>query len=205
MDHPDYLGLSGNAVRLLLELARQYRGSNNGDLTAAWSLMNKRGFRSKATLNNAAKELLDARLISRTRVGRFTNPGGVCALYALTWQRIDECKGKLDAASTPVPLRRFSEEIRELNRQSAKISKETTPNNKKPCTESVPTRPRICTDNDPESVPSTSLIAPVFGSIRRYRLVQKPYSLLSYQGYRGSDGNSSGANSRYATQTSTQA
>lgn len=109
MDHPDYQNLSGGAVKLLLEFARQYKGSNNGDLTAAYSVLKARGFNSKKTVSRAVKELKDAEMIMETRAGKFLNPGGHCALYAVTWQAIDECPGKrLDASPTATPPRKFS-------------------------------------------------------------------------------------------------
>jgi hypothetical protein len=63
------------------------------------------GFVSKDTLQRAKRELLEKQLIIQTREGRFTNPDGVCALYALTWLPLDECGGKLDV--TTIPARRF--------------------------------------------------------------------------------------------------
>lgn len=108
MDHPDYLNLSGNAVKLLNELARQYRGKNNGDLTLAYSLLKHRGFNSKGTIERCRDELLSATMIIQTRAGRFINPGGVCALYALTWHPIDECGGKLEIGPSVTPHRQFS-------------------------------------------------------------------------------------------------
>lgn len=110
MESADYLGLGGNAIRLLLELAYQYKGKNNGDLCAAYSVMRKRGFKSKQTLANALKQLLDANLIEKTREGVFMNPGGRCALYALTWVPRDECDGKHDLKATSNPIRKFSME-----------------------------------------------------------------------------------------------
>ena len=110
MDHPDYKNLSGNAVKLLNELARQHRGHNNGDLTITYSLLKDRGFKSKGTIERARDELFTANLIIKTREGRFTNPGGVCALFALSWQPINECNGKLDVKSTITPPRKFSVE-----------------------------------------------------------------------------------------------
>lgn len=107
MDHPDYIGLGYSAKALLFELAYQFKGKNNGDLTAAWAVMKTRGWKSKATLAGALEELLDAELVICTRQGRFVNPGGVCSLYALTWQPIDECGGKHDAAPTQTAPRRF--------------------------------------------------------------------------------------------------
>ena len=108
MDTDDYKNLNGNAIKLLLELAYQYRGNNNGDLSATFSHMRKRGFKSKETLTNALRSLQGANLIIRTREGMFLNPGGRCALYALTWLPIDECKGKHDLSPTVTPVRRFS-------------------------------------------------------------------------------------------------
>lgn len=112
MKHMDYQGLSGTAVKLLLELSGQFKGANNGDLTTAFSILKNRGFRSKATLSRSIKELLQARMIVLTREGRFINPGGRCALYALTWTAIDECPGKdLSIQPTITPHRKFSLEL----------------------------------------------------------------------------------------------
>ena len=107
MDTPDYQALSGNSVKLLLELAYQYRGGNNGDLQATWTTLKGKGWRSKTTVSKALKALVDANLITCTRQGVFTNPGGRCALYALNWQPIDDCKGKLNVEPTSTPPRRF--------------------------------------------------------------------------------------------------
>ena len=112
MENPDYVNLSYSSKALLFELAYQYRGKNNGDLTVAWGVMSKRGFKSKETLGRLTDQLLRSNLVLRTREGRFTNPGGVCALYALTWQPIDECSGKgLEVKSTITAPRLFSKEI----------------------------------------------------------------------------------------------
>lgn len=107
--HPDYQNLSGNAVKLLMDFACQYNGRNNGDLTAALSVLGPRGWRSKGTIQRALRELQTTGMIIKTREGRFLNPGGVCDLYALTWKPIDECKGKsLSVAPTVTPWRKFS-------------------------------------------------------------------------------------------------
>ena len=107
MQCPDYINLSGNAVRLLNEMAYQFKGWNNGDLCPAWTLMKERGFRSKSTLTKAIKALVAAEMILLTRQGQFIrNKAG---LYALTWALIDECSGKhLDESSTQIPPRNFS-------------------------------------------------------------------------------------------------
>lgn len=111
MDHKDYRNLSGGAVKLLLELTRQYNGRNNGDLTLAFSVLKKRGFGSKSTLAINTKKLLEANLIIRARDGSFSKDGGCCALYALTWQPINELPEKrLDVMPTTAPPRKFSME-----------------------------------------------------------------------------------------------
>ena len=109
MDNRDYVYLSYKSVKLLLDLAYQYRGKNNGDLTAAFSILRQRGWKREATIGAAIKELIAADLIIRTREGYFQNPKSRCALYALTWQPIDDCKGKdLEISPTTSPPRKFS-------------------------------------------------------------------------------------------------
>ena len=111
MDTPDFISLKPGAVRLLLEFARQFKGQNNGDLTAAHSLLKRRGISSKGAITKATTELIEANMIICTRQGRFLNPGGMCALYALTWAPINECPGKqLDVKETRTPPRAFSAE-----------------------------------------------------------------------------------------------
>lgn len=111
LESDSYKNLGGSAVKLLVELARQFNGYNNGDLTTALSLLRDRGFSSGTTIRKAKDELLNARLIVETRMGIFTNPGGRCALYALTWNPINECPGKdLERAATSKPIRVFGGE-----------------------------------------------------------------------------------------------
>ncbi len=111
----DFKNLSGSATKLLIMLGEQYRGHNNGDLSAPFSKARLWGIRSQQTLAKALKELLSARLIVKTREGYFLNPGRKCALYALTWHPIDECGGKLDVLATTTAPRQFS-----LERAAAK-------------------------------------------------------------------------------------
>jgi hypothetical protein len=109
MDTDDYRNLPPNAVKLLNALVYQFRGKNNGDLTAAFTYMKDFGFKSQETLTKARDSLLEAGLIVKTRQGQFMNPGGRCALYALTWLPIDECSGKqLEIGPTNLPWRKFS-------------------------------------------------------------------------------------------------
>ena len=85
-------------MKLLIDVAKQYNGSNNGDLHAAWSILSGQGWHSKGTLSRAIKELIDKGFIELTRQGGKNR----CSLYAVTWRSIDECKGKLDVRETRV-------------------------------------------------------------------------------------------------------
>lgn len=103
MQSPNYLALSAHAVKLLNDLGLQYRGSNGGDLSAAWKIMQPRGWRSRDTLCRALAELLYYGFIEKTRQGGLNH----CSLYALTWCAIDECNGKLDVPATAVASGRW--------------------------------------------------------------------------------------------------
>lgn len=95
-----YIGLSAHAIKLLNDLLVQFRGFNNGDLCLAWTLMEKRGWKSRDTLNKARIQLLAAELIIVSRYGDRRRPN----LYALTFFAIDECGGKLDIKATEKPV-----------------------------------------------------------------------------------------------------
>lgn len=117
MDSHDYIELSYKSRVLLFDLAYQYRGNNNGNLTCAFSILKYRGWKREATISAAVDELIRAHLILRTREGRFANPGARCALYALTWQRVDECpSADLDHPPTIRPIRQFSLEGKHINK-----------------------------------------------------------------------------------------
>lgn len=109
-----YGNLSAYAVKLVNDLLSQYFGSNNGDLSAAYSLMKKRGWKSKGTLNRAIKELLETGIIEVSRQGGRHK----CSLYALTFYAVDDCKGKLDiqATSAPKSLWRKNEPLPDIHK-----------------------------------------------------------------------------------------
>jgi hypothetical protein len=91
--------LSPIATKLVIDVFSQFRGYNNGDLAAPWSLMSRRGWRSKATLYKAIKQAKDAGMIIVTRQGGRKIP----TLYGVTWLAIDECGGRLDIKPTSIP------------------------------------------------------------------------------------------------------
>ncbi len=116
-----YLGLNAYAKSLLFDLLVQYRGDNNGDLCAAWKVMRVRGWKSEETLDKAKRALLESGLIVETRKGARPNK---CSLYALTWQALDDCAGKLDmpVQSFPRGLYKMKDPVQPLG----KITRLTT-------------------------------------------------------------------------------
>ncbi len=107
LESEQYSRLSAHGVKLLIDLLSQFKGNNNGDLCAAWGLMQTRGWRSSGTLHRALKELLDTEFIQTTRQGGRHK----ASLYAVTWKPIDDCKGKLDIAPTRVASNAWREKI----------------------------------------------------------------------------------------------
>ena len=98
INHVVFTSLSPRAVKLLMDVCSQYKGSNNGDLCAPMSLMKARGWSSNDQLFKAKDELVEKNLLQVSRQGGLNK----CALFALTWFPINECSGKLDVAETKV-------------------------------------------------------------------------------------------------------
>jgi hypothetical protein len=99
-DTRKYRSLTGNAKALLLDISSQFRGKNNGDLCATFSVMKSMGWKSASTLYYSKKELLEAGFIMVTRQGGRHCP----TLFAITWKPIDDCNGKLAVKPTNIPL-----------------------------------------------------------------------------------------------------
>jgi hypothetical protein len=101
LHHPNYAKLSPKAVKLLIDIGGQFNGINNGDLVTTYSYLSKRGWNSNDQITKAKKELLQGGWIVETRKG---SRNKVASLYALTWLKINDCKGKLDRSVTNSPL-----------------------------------------------------------------------------------------------------
>lgn len=96
---PEFAELLPRAVKALIDLYCQFRGNNNGDLCAAFSVMRLRGWRSKDQLAKAIKELIEKGWLMVTRQGG----RNMATLYAVTFMPINECGGKLDVKATATP------------------------------------------------------------------------------------------------------
>lgn len=87
-----YKTLSGNGIRLLIDIAMQFNGkSNNGSLLSSWRHMSEtRGWTSAGSLKNALNELLERELIFRTVQGHRPNKA---SWYAICWATLQVIKG----------------------------------------------------------------------------------------------------------------
>lgn len=90
MDSAAYLGLSVHARALLLEIARQLRGDNNGSLLCSRAYMATRGWKSADMLSKCKAELLASNLLHETVMGHRPNKA---SWYAVTWLGLDKLAG----------------------------------------------------------------------------------------------------------------
>lgn len=90
MDSPAYQGLSLSARNLLLELARQYVGDNNGRLLLSLKYLRTRGVNSRDVITRGKAELIKAGLIHETVKGHRPNKA---SWYALTFYPLDRLPG----------------------------------------------------------------------------------------------------------------
>lgn len=91
LNSEEYFRLSHRAKSLLLDLIGLYNRKNNGDISAAYSDMKQRGWKSENTLRSAINDLLEARFIIITRQG---GRNKICNLYALTFFPINDIRDK---------------------------------------------------------------------------------------------------------------
>jgi hypothetical protein len=105
--HPNYRRLSPFGHKLIIDLACQFTGFNNGFLCTSFSLLKDQGWNSPMTLYKASCEIEHYRLIEKTQQGGMNKPN----LYAFTWRRIDEVKGRaLDVQPTLQPSHAWKDE-----------------------------------------------------------------------------------------------
>ena len=83
---PAYRSLSHPARSLLIDIAKQYNGNNNGDLCTTMSILKPLGWRSHDVVDRAKAELLERGFIQETRKGKRPN---IASLYAITWQPLN--------------------------------------------------------------------------------------------------------------------
>ena len=87
LDSPGYRLASYPARAMLVDIAMQYSGGNNGKLTACAKYLHPKGWNSNATIHRAVRDLIDCRLLIETRKGARPNRA---AWFALSWLALDQ-------------------------------------------------------------------------------------------------------------------
>jgi len=90
LDSPGYRRASCTARGLLIDIAMQYTGHNNGKLTSCAKYLGPLGWRSNDTIVRARRELIDCGLLIETRKGARPNKA---AWFALPWLDLDQGNG----------------------------------------------------------------------------------------------------------------
>ena len=93
-----------SSVKLLIDIAIQYNGANNGDLQASLNPMRARGM---GQFINAESGETRASPLWFCRTDKAGWPRFLHGLYAITWESIDGCNGKIQVPSTKVASRLF--------------------------------------------------------------------------------------------------
>jgi ribosomal protein L35 len=96
IDSPQFAAIPGSAHKLLVDMAREYRGpgTNNGNISFDDIRQhNANKWSSRATRQAAVNYLVEHGWLVRTRRGGL-HMG--CDLFAVSWWPIDECDGKHD-------------------------------------------------------------------------------------------------------------
>lgn len=90
LDSPAYQALSHPAKALLVEIARQFHGDDNGRMVATLAYLKPRGWNSHDTIQRAKLELLASGLLYETAKGCRPNKA---SWYAVTWLSLDRLDG----------------------------------------------------------------------------------------------------------------
>lgn len=90
MDCPGYAKLSHPARSLLMEVARQCHGDDNGRMLLSCAYLASRGWKSADVIQRAKKQLIEHNFIFETVKGQRPNKA---SWYAVTWRRLDKLKG----------------------------------------------------------------------------------------------------------------
>ena len=86
----NYISLGYPAKALLIELARQFTGMNNGRLLLSMKFLKKYGWNSSDVVARAKNELIESGFIYETVKGHRPNKA---SWYAITWRALDKIDG----------------------------------------------------------------------------------------------------------------
>ena len=90
LESPGYRLATHPARSLLIDIAMQYTGHNNGKLVSCAKYLKGKGWNSNATIVRARRDLIDCGLLIETRKGARPNRA---AWFALSWLDLDQGQG----------------------------------------------------------------------------------------------------------------
>ncbi|MES2977400.1 MAG: hypothetical protein V4731_03175 [Pseudomonadota bacterium] len=90
IDSASFRALGYAARALLIDISRQYTGTNNGKLVACTRYLKPMGWNSHGTVSRALAEIKSAGLLIETRMGMRPNRA---AWFALGWYSLDVVDG----------------------------------------------------------------------------------------------------------------
>lgn len=85
-----YRSASHTARSLLIDIAQQFKGDNNGKLVACSKYLKPKGWNSESTITRAVHKLIEHGLLIETRKGARPNKA---AWYALSWMTLHITEG----------------------------------------------------------------------------------------------------------------
>lgn len=172
LESPGYRQAGHAARSLLIDIAMQYTGHNNGKLVACAKYLAPLGWNSNATVLRSVRELQTCGLMIETRKGARPNKA---AWFALTWLDIDQGQGmdvdpKLYRRGDYMRPEAFAPTVREGSRTAkatearkvAALAKRSAKQNASltPCNGAE--RPRVAPSNGVRA----SILAPSDGAVR---------------------------------------
>lgn len=90
LDSPAYTSCSPRAKALLIDVARQHNGRNNGHMQLTQTWLARRGWKSVDQINKGWRELIQHNLIYQTKQGGLNNGPN---FFALTWYPVSNKHG----------------------------------------------------------------------------------------------------------------
>jgi hypothetical protein len=91
-----YRSLDFAARALLVDIAKQHKGRNNGSLVACSKYLAPMGWSSKQTVQRSIKALVAVKLLHLTRQGGINS----ASWYAVTWHDLDVLSGQDESAKS---------------------------------------------------------------------------------------------------------
>ena len=126
LDSPAYTSCSPRAKALLIDVARQHNGRNNGHMQLTQTWLARRGWKSVDQINKGWRELVQHNLIYQTKQGGLNNGPN---FFALTWYPVSNKHGLVRRQKTLSLARGNGPSLKTLNAATRPEKRRTLPCN----------------------------------------------------------------------------